>query len=235
MPFGVMKKKDYPRSYRKKKNMSTSAKASKALSLAKKAIRADEIKYAWTGIYTTAVTQALQITHITGVAVGDGASNRDGNKIVLQNIKMMLHLNNTPASNINSGCIVRVLVIQDTQQQPDTPPTVSDILFATTGLNYNAPYNYPDVVHRFRILMDRYINLNPTGAYGLTTPAFNSTAHHAHRVYNIRPKYQNILYNGSASTDIQKNGVYFCICKSSADASNTVTPEMTVQLKYTDA
>nr|DAW08392.1 MAG TPA: capsid protein [Bacteriophage sp.] len=231
--MSIGKKKTYSKKYNKKA-LSASAKASKALYLVKRSIRNEEVKYKNGATFTTLITQSLQIVHLTTVASGDEAEGRDGNKINLMGIKLMLHLNNTPASNINTGCIVRVLIIQDSQQQADTAPNAAELL-NITGLAYNALYQYPQVAHRFRILADRYINLNPTGAYGLTTPAFQSTALHAHRVYNIRPKFKHIYYNGANATDIQKNGVYFCICKSSSDASNTLTPELNWQLKYTDA
>jgi len=234
MPFGVMLKRDFPseRRIRKKKARTTAGKANKALSLAHKIMRGIETKYLLRTVYTTAVTQAGTITHVSDIAQGDDASSRTGNKVTLKNLRVRMSFLSAPAANLNAGCLIRVIFVQDMQQVQDT-----DLMLATvlSSASVTSNYNFPGLIGRFSILYDRVYDLNAPGGFGATGAAFNLVSKQIHRSIVVRPKVNLLRYNGINGSDTQKNNIYMIVMKSSADANQTVTPAIDILLKFTDA
>lgn len=145
------------------------------------------------------VTSIGTITATTGLVVemnligtGDTISTRTGNSILVTGIHFRAHLT-LHTSNVNT--MFRLIVVQDKQQIADTKPAWADLLE-----DDDAPNSMYDlaVLGRFKILKDEFFTMN----------AADSTS----RAIDWKlPLETHVRYNGSASTDVQKNGIYVAI------------------------
>lgn len=141
------------------------------------------------------------VTHISAVAVGDGDNQRTGNSILCRNV----YIRGTLIKAINAvSTFVRMLLIQDKQQGADTVPTIADVLEAVA---VNAPLN-SNSVGKYSILKDQVFMLN---------------ANNPQDVINCYiPMQSHIRFNGTAGTDIQKNGIYVMFFSNEATDAPTV-------------
>lgn len=138
------------------------------------------------------VTTAAYAAHLSAVAVGDTFDARTGNSIYARslNIKGQVVYNGTAGA---TPTFLRLLVVQDTQQIGDTSPAISDVL-STASSGYNAHINAA-TAGRFKLL---YSDIHATDSVQNTVKKFD---------INL-PMRHHIRYNGTASTDIQKGGLY---------------------------
>lgn len=147
------------------------------------------------------VSTSTYITHFTAVAQGDGDGQRTGNSIFVRNTncKGVLRWN---ASAAYVGCTVRIALVMDTQQIGDTSPGWTDVYEAVT------PWSHlnSDTVGRFTILASKTFHLNA------------STNSNAPFFFN-KPMRHHVRYNGTASTDVQRGGIYLMAISDIAAAS----------------
>lgn len=161
----------------------------------------------WTPtVNTTGTTRSL-----TSIAQGDGISTRDGNSILVKSLYFRM------SSQLNSGAtasFVRFIVFQDKQQVADTTPGVTDVLETADYLSHLNRAN----LGRFKILRDV--------TYGLD----------GNTVVRVFKRYiylnTHIRYNGTASTDIQKNGLH--VLAISNEATNVPTVDFNFSISYHD-
>lgn len=215
-----------------RKSKSTRAIAKRGLRVAKTLAKSRETKYS-NQTYTTAMSTATGIVSLlSGIGQGDTASLRDGNKITLRSIRMQgdFHL---PFSSANDyPTVYRVIFFQDRQQVGDTSPAVTDVLASAV---YNAPYNYPSVQKRFKILYDRTFSQSPF-IFATSAPAIvniGSTRPFKHWVF---PTMKQIYYNGANASDTQKNHVYMLLIgqRSTDGSASSLVPDLQFQIAYND-
>lgn len=152
------------------------------------------------------------VVHLSDIAQGDGDDQRSGLSVFARSLWLqIISTIHTTADNTN----YRVMVVCDTQQVGDGTPTVATIL---DGVGINTPLNSA-TVGRFSVLYDKVYNL--ADAIMVTR---------IHRIY--LPLSKHIRYNGSAGTDIQKNGIYLVAV--SSEATNTPTLNYNSRLSYRD-
>ncbi len=150
--------------------------------------------------------------HLTDIAQGDANTTRHGNQIKLKYIKLRMTLlkHATPVATF-----IRCLIVVDKQQEADTTPAIGNVL---TSLVIDSAYD-PANIGRFRILYDRVFTL-VTGSSD----------------YKFTQKYiklnMSVRYNGVATSDIQKNGVYIMFL--SDEATNTPTVNYNARLRFRD-
>lgn len=156
------------------------------------------------------------VIHCTAVAQGDGDGNRTGNSIFCRalNIKGVLQFN---ASSAVLSQAIRLIVVRDVQQVGDTSPTCSNLLESiTTYSHLNS-----DTVGRFKVLYNHVFTVDTQN--GVMKP------------FQINlPLYSHARFNGTASTDIQKGGIYFMVLSNVAAASNPPTMDYEMRLSYHD-
>lgn len=159
------------------------------------------------------VSNTGHIDHVSAIAQGDGISNREGNSVKATLISMRLS-GYIHASATNTQ--VRYMLVMDNQTVSDSTPAVDDILESVNTRSFL------DIARlgRFTILVDGHIPLVASAANG----AF-------YREHNI-PLNNHIRFNGTASTDIQKNGLYFLTL--SDQATNTPVVNTQIRLRYVD-
>lgn len=217
------------RSKKFKKNPKTmKSKVNLALRLSKKALKQEESKYSNQTNYATAVTTTFQVNALCQIAQGDTAVLRDGNKIVVDHITVRAFFESNAGSNITS-CMVRMIVLQDLQQIGDSDINVGSVF--VNGSLWNSNYNFPDSVGRFKIIYDETFEVTPSSlAYasaGATASSFNTNCF---KKLKLKLPHPTVLFNGTATTDIQKNGVYMLLAKS--NNGYTVTPDINTQVKF---
>lgn len=163
---------------------------------------------------TGTVPDSGAVTHITALAQGDGEGARTGNSIFVRSINWKGQVYRTTSGNANQT--FRVMVIMDNQQLTDSSPGVTDILQSATvysHLNKNT-------VGRFSVLANKVFMLSSTGDLG--------------KNLNINiPLKHHVRYNGSASTDIAKGGLYV-LCISDQASANYPSIQSEVRVSYHD-
>lgn len=215
MPYG---KKRY---VRKRKPQAWYDKKYSAWQLAKKAYAAtryikglvnSEMLYADQS-FSLAISTTPTITHLTGIAQGDSEQGRTGNGILVRSISFKYAVQ-MHASAVATG--FRIILLQDKQQVGDTAPTAAAILETTTS-----PWSLlqRDQAGRFKILYSRIHTLSSNGKEIIS-------------VEKHMKMYSHVRYNGSASTDVQKNGLYL-VCLSD-QATNTPTFGGMFRVNYHD-
>jgi len=161
--------------------------------------------YVTTTGYVT--TSAPIVTHLTSISQGDTASTRSGNAVkAVTALEMNYQLVFNDSASVPQEC--RIIVFQDKMQVADTSPDAT-ALFGTASPTAYELYNWDNKVSkRFSILYDRtHSNLWVSGV-GHTR---------VQRKLRLRIPNKRIIYNSTASTDINKNGIYIMsICSTEA-------------------
>lgn len=124
------------------------------------------------------------------IAQGDSDQSRNGNSILVNG----LLLKGTMVKHASSGSQrMRILVLIDLQQVADSDPSYTNIIDPSFTDQILAPLNN-ESVGRYKILMNRVFTLD-TNKPNQTFQTYFKLSHH-------------IRYNGTASTDVQKGGIY---------------------------
>lgn len=144
---------------------------------------------------------------ISGVAQGDGESNRDGRKCVLTSVhvKGNVTIDASSGSSLNNGAVVRVLLVQD-KQTNGVQLNSEDVLLSATHVEY--AYRNLQHARRFNVLWDRTFDLNKTAGAGDGT-ADDSPAWQ--RSFTINKKFKiPVLHDGTTAniTSITDNSLH---------------------------
>lgn len=143
----------------------------------------------------------------TNIGQGDTDQTRDGNSILVNG----LLLKSTFTKNASATASrVRILIVLDKQQTPDTAPSYTDIIDPTFTDQILAPLNN-ETVGRYTVLMNRVITLDSNKPKRTMQKYFRLNHH--------------VRYNGTASSDVQKGGLWVLIVSDEA----TNAPSYTVQ------
>jgi len=168
---------------------------------------------------TTSTGGAQQtITHLTAISQDDTVSGRTGNSILLKNISIKGSLQINSAVSISSRYTVALL--QDTQQVGDGLPSNADIWKSNTEPQ---TLLLQSAVGRFKVIK-RWNGYLGTAQGGQTVKLFD--------YFHKFPLNTHVRYNGTANSDIQKNGLYLSIITS--EAVNFPTTGITTRLGYHD-
>lgn len=160
------------------------------------------------------VTASGVVTQLNAIAQGDTTSSRTGNSVLMKNLfgRMVVVADASEANN----SWVRIMIVKDKQQVGDTDPGVTSILATSTPLS---PLNR-NTAGRFQILYDKLINLSVLQGATIRTLKMNI------------PINCHARYNGTASSDIQKNGIYLVLVGN--EVTTTPDCEYYFRLNYYD-
>lgn len=143
---------------------------------------------------------------ITAIPMGDTVGSRTGNSVLLKSFVLngFMYINSSQTTNSR----VMLALIRDRQQVSDTVPALGDIFVDAT-----APHTLlkTDTLGRFDILWRRQYTLDS-----------NAAGNNAKQVKLFHRINLHARYNGTNSTDIQKNGIYFAIITSEPSLYPTV-------------
>lgn len=163
------------------------------------------------GADAQAVPSTGSITHITDIAVGDDAGSRTGNSILLRNMLKRIRFTKHASATTT---FIRYMIVQDTQQVGDTTPAITDVL---EYADVDSPMKLGSS-GRFKVMLNRMVALDT-----------NRLTFHKETFSKL---YSHIRYNGNASTDIQKNGIYLILI--SDQLTNTPSVDWYFRLGYHD-
>lgn len=171
-------------------------------------------KYHLDTVVSAAISTTPSITHLTAVANGDGDGARTGNSILLRGLSFSMTWNmNASATNT----WIRMVLVQDTQQIGDTAPAFTDV-FDSGSSNIINLLN-KNTLGRFKIIRDKVIS-------------FSSNSKTDYQKKGFIKFYNHVRYNGTASSDIQKMGLYLMFV--SSEATNTPTVSSFWRIFYYD-
>lgn len=166
--------------------------------------------------YSGSLGAQYNITPITNIAQGDSESQRTGNSILLRNIYLRLQFTINAATTLSST--YTMALIKDTQQISDTQPAITDIFNSQTAPSTMMNLNTSG---RFKLIWRRTNILTPASG---GRPAMEIT-----KYWKV---YDHVRFNGSASTDYQKNAYFFIIITS--EPTNFITVDGNIRVGYHD-
>jgi len=190
--------------------------AMKALSIARTTaalLNVEVKKTEYTGTAVAINASTGNVIPISTMGAGTSIGQREGNSIKLKYISGNLKFNKN-ASATNSPC-VRIVIVIDKQCVADTVPAWSDVFSTASPLSHLNR----NTVGRFTIIYDRKFTLNQTD----TISKLHS--------FNIKSQ-MHVRFNGTASTDYQKNPVFMLVF--SDEPTNPATFDYDVRLGYVD-
>lgn len=174
------------------------------------------------------------VIHVTKIAQGDTVADRTGNGVKLQLLslrgRISTPIDTIPGTTPTRNSYYRVALVQDKQQIADTSPGLTDIFNPSNPVTVQLAVT---ALKRFRVLWMSNVfdprmllmatSLENTSACPtqMTTFEYNWTGN------------QEIRFNGTATSDIEKNGVYLIYF--SDDANSTLDIGASVRLGFTDA
>lgn len=161
------------------------------------------------------ITNTGSSVALTNIAQNDTVGGRTGNSILVRNITLRLSFEVNSA--VTGDTRIRFILLQDSQQVSDTGPSWTDVMSNSTPESLLATGTFG----RFKILMSKSFSLTPASG------GFNTRW-----VTKYLKTYSHVRYNGTASSDIQKNGLYFLVIGS--EATNTPTLRGTIRIGYHD-
>lgn len=182
-----------------------------------------EVKYHEVGISGTNITTTGSVFHLSNIAQGDTVATRTGNSILVTDLVVKGSFSSYTGS---AAVSFRIAIVVDKQQIADTSPSAGDI-FTDAVATANPVTAVPSVAtaERFRILwMSKLYNGG----------ALANTANTQIPFYEVAKKMNlKVSFNGTASTDIEKNGIYFVFLTD--DGANTVDYNGLCRIAFTDA
>lgn len=190
---------------------------------------APEVKNADISINASNVTNTGNVIHISAIAQGSNVSNRIGDSINVTRIDFGVEISkSTDAPGPITAGVVRFAIVQDKQQVPDTAPAAVDIWTSANPLTA-----FPNVAQqdRFRVLYMSPVMSIPRMSLDTDTNVGIPTANNwvtGSVTCNI-----TVEYNGTASTDQQKNGLYFVTLTD--DAVGTMDTSGSLRISFTDS
>jgi len=137
---------------------------------------------------STACSDSPVVSHLSAIGVGDDYYQRTGNSILAKrlDIRVTMTLNASATSDV-----IRLVVVRDEQQVADTAPTMTSVFTSSNPDTYINPVS----AGRYSILYDKIHVIDNAKSLSKFVKIPISLGTH-------------IRYNGTATTDINKGGIY---------------------------
>jgi len=186
-----------------------------------------ETKYKDTNVTHAAGTSAT-VTALTDIAAGDTNVARSGQKVFLKSLSWRMF---AQTDNDNYfGDKYRIIIFRDTRQVGDTIPTSSQLLETATDVYSHLNKNNGS---RFKVLKDFFFQTSPAAAGNATTTSYGQPGNI--RVFKGFKRLKGTCYyNGSASTDIERGGLYILQLADRNTAMEMSTIVSNLRLRWTD-
>lgn len=168
-----------------------------------------------TKTYSVSVPGTGSMNHLTAVSQDDTSTGRTGNSILLRQLAYRFKIEINSAVTSNTTFVM--MIVQDTQQVGDTSPSITDVLSSANTFSLMAL----GTAGRFKVLKRQQFILTPASG---GRPAVESKG--------FLKLYSHVRYNGSADSDIQKNGLYLLML--SSEGTNYPTFSGSFRIGYHD-
>lgn len=170
-----------------------------------------EMKFADLTMSSSNVPTATGYTQLmSAIAAGTGVNQRVGENVQIKYLELHFQplYTNSVDTAVNENPSYRFFIVQDKQQISDTTPDLTDLLDqpATPSLSL---FNVSEQ-KRFRVIYD---SGPQTVTFGVLAADMDSSISFPGKLNFTVKRNVSITtqFNGTASTDIQKNGIYFMI------------------------
>lgn len=151
-----------------------------------------ELKYSDQILGATSSSSSGTVIPLTGMAQGDDNSQRNGDSILAKQLQMKYQVEFNALTT--AGAIVKMWIVKDKQQVADTTPAFTDIFENTNVFSFLNKAT----IKRFTIISSKTFTFD--AAKLQYQMEFTKNLNH------------HIRFNGSASTDRQKDHYYLVVC-----------------------
>jgi len=170
-----------------------------------------EMKFADISLSATNVSPTTGVTTLmSSIAAGAGVNQRVGENVQIKYIEMHFEaiFAGSVASSTNDNPSYRVYIVQDKQQVPNVSPALSDLVDQPSTPTVQL-FNVQEQ-KRFRVIYDSGPQVC---VFGTAAGVGNSSIALSSRILlNIKKRVSiSTEFNGTANTNIQKNGIYFIV------------------------
>lgn len=175
---------------------------------------------------TGTITSTSEAKHLTAIPQGDGNGARDGDHVMLTRVR----LRGIMTSNNSSGgqTMIRVLIVQNLRQQPDTDAQMTSQF--TSGDVYG--FNLANQGFHNLLVHHDQVYVIPNGQEVAATPTFSTGVRFVS--LDIKPRYPvKVSFNESTGADIDRNGFYAIIVSNNSSVAPSFSYEAFVD--FTDA
>lgn len=223
MPYGRRYRKRPMR--RRRRNRRKGFSMSSALALAKSALAGvrylkglvNSEKYNVDTTFTTSTFNTGTVTSLVPIAQGDGESDRTGLSVYVRSLSLRGQI----SASSTTQSTTRLILFRDKQQIADSTPSAANLLSSPAQVD---SYLSRGTGGRFDILYDKSFVVSGNDA-GRPQQWVNITI----------PMRSHVRYNGTATTDLQKNGLYLLHMSDRSDGSGTApTLNLTTRVYYHD-
>jgi len=184
-----------------------------------------EIKYLDVEVDATNVTAAGSVVHVSAIAQSDTDSGRTGNAVNVKTVHFSGAFVRT-ASTYGTNGMYRLCIFIDKQQVADTSPTLADVFENAAQTAQLLPKL--SNLERFKVVWISPIkDAHRMALQQIVLPAIQGLDVQYTWKGNLK-----VEFNGTAGTDIQKNGIYVGIL--SNDTANVVDFDGICRIGYTD-
>ncbi len=156
---------------------------------------------------------------LNGIVPGVGFNQRIGRQVRMASLSCILQYNAKNLSSVDQ--FHRYLIVRDKQANGGAL-AVSDVL---TSVSVSAPLNLSQQ-HRFVILYDELVHLNPFAEPGSSVPF--------QRQFRVDSLVQYNAGTTGTVTDIVTNSLYFICIGSATPGNDDGTATGTIRLRFTD-
>lgn len=172
----------------------------------------DPVEVDWTG----------RIHHLTAIAAGTAVTERVGRRVRLHGLNMRFRVERL--SNTDFPIAFTMMVVLDTQQVGDNAPSASDIVAYTGDRDCGMGILNKANVPRFKVLYRNTFLLADIQS-GMNAQLIDKY---------LRLPAVNVGYNGTASTDIERNGLYLCMFSGGDPAADEIFISGEACMTFTD-
>lgn len=218
MPYRKTFKSAYRSARRqfRKDPLSTAEKALRVANQTKKLLNV-EFKHVTSGS-TSNISSSGAVVHLSQIAQGADNNDRNGRSVKLKSLHVRSRM--TAGASSVAGDIVRTMLVVD-RDAAGVAPTITEILDSADPSSFR---NIDSEQGRFKVLLDRTHVISP---YGVDQNCRDFW------VWN-KDMDMHIKYDGTAGTDISKNGIYLVQVGMYATAAFQTTQDTEVRLRYVD-
>lgn len=179
--------------------------------------------------YGDAVATTGTVVHISNIDQGSDVNDRQGLRVSPKYIMMRYAVNNAddttpPIISSDSSMLIRVLLVQDNQQNA-TAPTLAQVLSTVNPFgNINVAY-----VGRFSILYDRVHTLYPHSATIAAAQPANTVQQYVQKYIKLNPK-KTVVFTSTVGTNISNGNIYLMYLR--GDDFNSTTDSNFGRINY---
>lgn len=197
-----------------------------------------EVKYIDVSLATTNAATAGTVIHLTPISQGTAVNTRVGDvvRMLWYQVNLNILFTSSVMTTVTENPAFRFYIVQDRQQGADTAPTLAQLVDNPALPSYQLLEIQSAMQGRFKVLYDSKPQLMAAGTIAVAD-LDSSISFPARFQFNFQRNFKSqINFNGAASTDIQRGGIYFMFSTNMVDVGAAACVDFvgTTRIAYTD-